>query len=73
MLMQKGGVSMYTTKEKKNVSLYQGYSPRFPMHQKTEIEVYIAHSVGKSISKDMNSVVRCISNMVIHGLTTKGQ
>lgn len=71
--MRKGGFNMYAVKEKKNVSLYQSYSPQFPRHQETEMEVYIAHSVGKSITKDMKTMVRCISGMVVHGFSTKGQ
>ena len=62
---------MYMTKEKKNVSLYRDFSPTFPKHQDVEMEVYIGNKVGQDISKDMQSMVRSISAMVVHGFSTK--
>lgn len=62
---------MYMTKEKKNVSLYQDFTPQFPKHRDVEMEIYIGHKVGQGISKDMKSMVGCISSMILHGFTTK--
>ena len=69
--MRKGGFKMYMTTEKKNMSLYRDFSPKFPKHQDTEMEIYIGHKVGRDISNDMKSMVRCISAMVVHGFSTK--
>lgn len=69
--MRKGGFNMYMAKEKKSVSLYQDFSPKFPNHQDTEMEIYIGHKVGQDISNDMKSMVRCISAMVVRSFSTK--
>lgn len=69
--MRKGGLDMYMTKEKKNVSLYRDFSPIFPKHKDIEMEIYIGNKVGQDISKDMRSMVKNISTMVVRNFSTK--
>lgn len=62
---------MYMAKKKDSVSLYHEFSSEFPKYKETELQVYIGNKVGKDISKDMYSMVRSISNRIVHSVITK--
>lgn len=67
--MRKGGYNMYLTKEKTKISLYKNYEPKFPKHMDTEIQAYVAYTVGKDMSIKMQSTIRCMSKMIVQGFT----
>ncbi len=56
---------MYFTKEKPRRSFYKNYEPRFPKHQDIEIQAYVASTVGNDISDKMQSIIRCMTQMII--------
>lgn len=70
--MGKGGFNMYLTKEKAGVSLYKNYEPRFPKHKDTEMQAYLAHTIGHDVSKQMKSTIRTMSVMIARGFFKGG-
>lgn len=56
---------MYLVKEKSKTSLYKNYQPRFPKHKDTEIQAYVAYTVGNDISHKMQSTIRHMSRTIV--------
>lgn len=67
--MRKGGFNMYLTKEKPKTSLYKNYEPKFPKHKDVEIQAHIAYTVGNDMSNKMQSTIRCMTKMIIQGIS----
>lgn len=64
---------MYMTKEKKGMSLYRNYTPRFSKHQEIEVQAYVASAISDDLSNRMQSTVRGLSAMIVHGFSKKGR
>ena len=62
---------MYMVKVQKRKSIYQNFTPRTVSHKDAEMEVYVSNVVTKDISRNMGTVVKNISAMVVHGLSLK--
>ncbi len=71
--MKKGCFNMYSLTEKSKTSLYKDFKPRFtPKYRYTEMEVYIANNISKDITKKMNYTIKGMTDMVIQGLSERG-
>lgn len=60
---------MYMTKQRKHMSIYNNFKPRSVKHKEDEVSLYISNMVSGDVSKNMCSVVKNISSMIISSLS----
>ena len=70
--MKKGGFNMYMMKDHAGTELYRSFIPKYTKYTNTEIEVHVSHSISKDMTKQMQSTVRSMSQMITHGFTRGG-